>query len=139
VIPLVVVHGIKLKDFGYDVAPLSFCLNICHYQWNNCSPANVAIAIKMVIENCISGWWHQQLRYRLLLVMLAYHRWLHKICCGEGLLNMYYFINYPHCLSIAIIPMVLVTYVRALAANFSLIRKYLESLFLSGCTLRLPA
>jgi hypothetical protein len=25
--------GVKLKDFGYNVEPLSFTSYICHYKW----------------------------------------------------------------------------------------------------------
>jgi hypothetical protein len=33
IIPVAVAFGVKLKDFGYDVEPLSFTSYIRHYKW----------------------------------------------------------------------------------------------------------
>jgi hypothetical protein len=55
VIPLVVCNtfGIKLKILMLSTS-FPFASNIC-YQWNLAVLLVAVIAIKMVIENCISG------------------------------------------------------------------------------------
>ena len=127
VVPLVVaiLFGVKLKDFGYDVAPLSFLPPI--YATTNGITAILLIAAVIAIKNG-----KRKLHERLmtgaialsvafLLMYVAYHMTSESTKFGgEGAIKyVYFFILITHIiLSIAIIPMVLITYVRALAGNF---------------------
>ncbi len=127
VIPLVVaiLFGIKLKDFGYDVAPLSFLPPI--YATTNGITAVLLIVAVIAIKNGnrkLHQWLMTSaiaLSLAFLVMYVAYHMTSDSTKFGgEGVIKyVYYFILITHIvLSIAIIPMVLVTYVRALAANF---------------------
>ena len=127
VVPLVVaiLFGVKLKDFGFDVEPLSFLPPI--YATTNGFTAVLLVAAVISIKNG-----NRKLHERLmttaialsvafLVMYVAYHMTADSTKFGgEGTIKyVYFFILFTHIvLSIAIIPMVLITYVRALAKNF---------------------
>ena len=127
VVPLVVaiLFGVKLKDFGFDVEPLSFLPPI--YATTNGFTAVLLVAAVIAIK---SG--NRKLHERLmttaialsvafLVMYVAYHMTADSTKFGgEGTIKyVYFFILITHIvLSIAIIPMVLITYVRALSKNF---------------------
>ncbi|CAM3972513.1 DUF420 domain-containing protein [Flavobacterium weaverense] len=127
VVPLVVaiLFGVKLKDFGFDVEPLSFLPPI--YATTNGFTAVLLVAAVIAIKNG-----NRKLHERLmttaislsvafLVMYVAYHMTADSTKFGgEGTIKyVYFFILFTHIvLSIAIIPMVLITYVRALAKNF---------------------
>lgn len=141
VIPVVVavLFSVKLKDFGIEVEPLSFLPPI--YATINGITAVLLVTAVMAIKRG-----NRKLHERLmtsaiacsvvfLVMYVAYHLTADSTKFGDidhngvadaaelakvGALRMvYFFILITHILlSIAIIPMVLVTYVRALAQNF---------------------
>ena len=127
IIPLVValLFSVKLKDFGFDVAPLSFLPPI--YATINGFTAVILVLGVIAIKNG-----NQILHQRLmttaialsvlfLLMYVAYHMTSDSTKYGgEGAVRyVYFFILITHILlSIAIIPMVLITYVRALSQRF---------------------
>jgi putative membrane protein len=126
-IPLVVaiLFGIKLKDLGYNVAPLSFLPPI--YATTNGITAILLIAAVVAIKNGkrkLHEWLMTSaiaLSLAFLVMYVAYHMTSDSTKFGgDGAIKyVYYFILFTHIvLSIAIIPMVLITYVRALAKNF---------------------
>ena len=132
IIPLVVaiLFGVKLKDLGYDVEPLSFLPPI--YATTNGITAIVLVWAVIAIKNG-----KQKLHERLmtfaialsvafLVMYVAYHMTSDSTKFGgEGIMRyVYFFILVTHILlSIAIIPLVLITYVRALAKRFDRHRK----------------
>ena len=138
VIPVVVaiLFGVKLKDFGFNVEPLSFLPPI--YATTNGITAVVLILAVMAIKKG-----NQKLHERLmtfaialsvafLVMYVAYHMTSDSTKYGgEGVLRyVYFFILITHILlSIAIIPLVLITYVRALAKRFDRHRKIAKITF----------
>lgn len=132
VIPVVVaiLFGVKLKDFGYDVEPLAFLPPI--YATTNGITAIVLIAAVMAIKNG-NRKLHQQLMttaiclsVAFLVMYVAYHMTADSTKFGgEGAIRyLYFFLLISHILlSIIIIPLVLITYVRALAESFDRHRK----------------
>jgi putative membrane protein len=138
VIPLVVaiLFGIKLKDFGYNVAPLSFLPPI--YATTNGITAVLLIVAVIAIKNGNKKL-HKllmtsaiALSLAFLVMYVAYHMTSDSTKFGgEGVIKyVYYFILITHIiLSIAIIPMVLITYVRALAQNFDKHKKIAKITF----------
>lgn len=138
VIPVVVaiLFGVKLKDFGYDVEPLSFLPPI--YATINGITALVLIAGVLAIKNG-----KRKLHERLmttaiglsvvfLVMYVAYHMTSDSTKFGgEGVIRLvYFFILISHIiLSIIIIPLVLVTYVRALASRFDRHKKIAKITF----------
>lgn len=127
VIPVVVaiLFGVKLKDFGYNVEPLSFLPPI--YATTNGITALLLVAAVMAIKNG-NRKLHQSLMtaaialsLAFLVMYVAYHMTSDSTKFGgEGAIKaVYFFILITHIiLSIAIIPMVLITYVRALSQRF---------------------
>lgn len=127
VIPIAVaaLFSIKLKDFGLDVEPLTFLPPI--YATINGLTALVLILAVRAIKNG-NRVLHERLMKTaitlsvLFLVMyVAYHMTSDSTPFGgEGLIRyVYFFILITHiALSIIIIPLVLFTYVRALAQRF---------------------
>ncbi|MBF7091775.1 DUF420 domain-containing protein [Flavobacterium sp. ALJ2] len=127
VIPVVVaiLFGVKLKDFGYNVEPLTFLPPI--YATINAITALVLIVAVMAIKKG-----NRKLHERLmttaialslafLVMYIAYHMTSDSTKFGgEGVVRyVYFFILISHILlSIAIVPLVLITYVRAIAKNF---------------------
>ena len=137
-IPIVVaiLFGIKLKDFGFDVEPLTFLPPI--YATINGFTAILLIAAVIAIKNG-NRKWHENLMktaiacsVAFLGMYVAYHMTADSTKFGgEGTIKMvYYFILITHIiLSIAIIPMVLITYVRALAKRFDKHKKLAKITF----------
>lgn len=126
-IPIVVgvLFAVKLKDFGIHVEPLSFLPPI--YATTNGITAVVLILGVLAIKNG-----NQKLHERLmttaiilsaafLVMYVGYHMTADSTKFGgEGAIRyVYLFILLTHILlSIAIIPLVLITYVRALSQRF---------------------
>ena len=127
IIPVVVaiLFGVKLKDFGFDVAPLSFLPPI--YATTNGFTAVLLVAAVIAIKNGKRKL-HEGLMtcaivlsIVFLLMYVAYHMTADSTKFGgEGAIRLvYFFILATHIfLSIVIIPLVLITYVRALSKNF---------------------
>jgi putative membrane protein len=137
-IPVVVavLFKVKLKDFGFDVTPLSFLPPI--YASVNGITAVLLVAAVMAIKN------GNRKRHELLMKMaigcsviflamyVAYHMTAESTSYGgEGVLKyVYFFILITHIvLSIVIIPLVLITYVRALASKFDKHKKIAKITF----------
>ena len=137
-IPVVVaiLFSVKLKDFGYNVEPLSFLPPI--YATINGITAVVLVAGVLAIKNG-----KRKLHERLmttaialslafLLMYVAYHMTSDSTKFGgEGIIRLiYFFILISHILlSIAVIPLVLITYVRALAERFDRHKKIAKVTF----------
>lgn len=137
-IPVVVaiLFGVKLKHYGFDVEPLSFLPPI--YATTNAITAVVLVAAVMAIKNG-----NRKLHERLmttaialsvafLVMYVAYHMTSDSTKFGgEGTIRfVYFFILITHIiLSIAIIPLVLTTYVRALADKFDKHKKIAKITF----------
>lgn len=138
IIPVVVaiLFGVKLKDFGVNVEPLSFLPPI--YATTNGITAIVLVWAVLAIKKG-----NQKLHERLmtcaialsvafLVMYVAYHMTSDSTKYGgEGAMRyVYFFILITHILlSIAIIPLVLITYVRALAKRFDRHRKIAKITF----------
>ena len=127
VIPIAVaiLFGVKLKDYGINVEPLTFLPPI--YASINGLTAIVLILAVRAIKNG-NRILHERLMKTaiglsvlFLLMYVAYHMTSDSTSFGgEGLIRyVYFFILITHIvLSIVIIPLVLITYVRALAERF---------------------
>ena len=127
VIPLVVVilFGVNLKKLGFDVEPLTFLPPI--YACVNGITAVLLVSAVLAIKNG-NRKLHENLMkaaigcsIAFLGMYVAYHMTSDSTKFGgEGVIKyVYYFILVTHIvLSVIIIPMVLVTYVRALAQVF---------------------
>ena len=126
-IPIVVaiLFGVKLKDFGYNVEPLTFLPPI--YATTNAFTAVLLIAAVIAIKNG-NRKVHERLMtsaialsIAFLVMYVAYHMTADSTKFGGtgSIRYVYFFILITHIvLSIVIIPMVLITYVRALGKNF---------------------
>ena len=137
-IPVVValLFSVKLKDFGYNVEPLSFLPPI--YAAINGITAIVLVSGVLAIKNGKRKL-HQQLMttaimlsVAFLVMYVAYHMTSDSTKFGgEGMIrNVYFFILISHILlSIAVIPLVLITYVRALAERFDRHKKIAKITF----------
>ena len=137
-IPVVValLFSVRLKDFGYDVEPLSFLPPI--YAAINGVTAIVLVGGVLAIKNG-----KRKLHERLmttaialsvafLVMYVAYHMTSDSTKFGgEGTIRYVYFlILITHiALSIAVIPLVLITYVRALANKFDRHKKIAKITF----------
>ncbi|WP_432672743.1 DUF420 domain-containing protein [Flavobacterium sp. SM2513] len=126
-IPLVValLFGIKLKDFGFDVEPLTFLPPI--YASINGFTAVLLIAAVIAIKKGKRKLHGNLMKTAIgcsvlfLGMYVAYHMTADSTKFGgEGIISyVYYFILFTHIvLSIIIIPLVLITFVRALAQRF---------------------
>jgi putative membrane protein len=131
-IPLVValLFGVNLRKLGYDVQPLSFLPPI--YATINGITAVVLVVAVWAIKNGKRKLHENLMKFAITLSVLflamyvAYHMTSNSTTFGgEGIIRyVYYFILITHiCLSVIIIPFVLVTYVRALAQRFDKHRK----------------
>lgn len=138
IIPIVVaiLFGVKLKDFGYNVEPLSFLPPI--YATTNGITAVVLVLAVIAIKNGKRKLHEQLMTFAIslsvafLVMYVAYHMTSDSTKFGgEGVIRyVYFFILVTHILlSIAIIPLVLITYVRALAENFDRHRKIAKITF----------
>ncbi|WP_339658079.1 DUF420 domain-containing protein [Flavobacterium frigidarium] len=126
-IPVVVVilFGVNLKKLGFDVEPLTFLPPI--YACVNAITAVLLVSAVLAIKNG-NRKLHENLMkgaigcsIAFLGMYVAYHMTSDSTKFGgEGIIAyVYYFILFTHIvLSVIIIPMVLVTYVRALAQVF---------------------
>ncbi len=137
-IPLVVaiLFGVNLRRLGYDVQPLSFLPPI--YATINGFTAILLVAAVVAVKNG-----KQQLHERLMKLAIlcsvlflgmyvAYHMTSDSTPYGgEGAIRyVYFFILITHIvLSIVIIPLVLITYVRALAKSFDRHRRIAKITF----------
>jgi len=137
-IPVVValLFSVKLKDFGINVTPLSFLPPI--YATINGITAVVLVAAVLAIKNG-----NRKLHERLmttaiglsllfLVMYVAYHMTSDSTKFGgEGIIRfVYFFILITHIiLSIAVIPLVLIAYVRALANKFDKHKKIAKITF----------
>ncbi|WP_290701690.1 DUF420 domain-containing protein [Lacinutrix sp.] len=127
IIPLAVagLFGIKLKDFGFNVEPLTFLPPI-YATINGLTAVILLVAVSAIKKG------NRTLHERLmklaislsvvfLLLYIAYHMTSDSTKFGgEGAIAyVYYFILITHIiLSIVVIPFVLITYVRAISNNF---------------------
>ena len=137
-IPVVValLFSVKLKDFGFQVEPLSFLPPI--YATINGITAVVLVAGVLAIKNGKRKL-HEQLMttaialsVAFLVMYVAYHMTSDSTKFGgEGMIrNVYFIILISHILlSIAVIPLVLVTYVRTLAQKFDKHKKIAKITF----------
>ena len=137
-IPVVValLFSVKLKDFGFDVEPLSFLPPI--YATINGITAVVLVSAVLAIKSGKRKL-HEQLMttaivlsVAFLVMYVAYHMTSDSTKFGgEGMIrNVYFFILISHILlSIAVIPLVLITYVRALANKFDKHKKIAKITF----------
>ncbi|MGB1210350.1 putative membrane protein [Lacinutrix venerupis] len=127
VIPLAVaaLFGIKLKDFGLNIEPLTFLPPI--YAFINGITAIVLIVAVIQIKKGNRALHEKLMKFAItlsvlfLLLYIAYHMTSDSTKFGgEGVISyVYYFILITHIiLSIAVIPFVLITYVRAISNNF---------------------
>jgi putative membrane protein len=146
VIPIVVgiLFGVKLKDFGINVEPLSFLPPI--YSTINGITAIVLVLAVLAIKNGKPKTHERLMTFAIalslafLVMYVAYHMTSDSAKFGDlnhdGILDsvekakigairyLYFFILITHIvLSVAIIPLVLITYVRALAKRFDRHRK----------------
>ncbi len=124
-IAVAVLFTIKLKDFGLDVEPLTFLPPI--YAGINGLTALVLILAVRAIKNGNRATHERLMKTAIglsvlfLLMYVAYHMTSDSTSYGgEGFIRyVYFFILITHiALSIIIIPLVLFTYVRALAERF---------------------
>lgn len=131
-IPLVVaiLFGVKLKDFGVNVEPLSFLPPI--YATINGMTAVILIAAVIAVRRGNREVHERLMKFAITLSVMflamyvAYHMTSDSTPYGgEGVIRyVYFFILVTHILlSIAIIPLVLISYVRALAERFDKHRK----------------
>ncbi|KLT71722.1 MULTISPECIES: DUF420 domain-containing protein [Flavobacterium] len=138
IIPLVVaiLFGVKLKDLGYDVEPLSFLPPI--YATTNGITAIVLVLAVIAIKNGNQKLHKGLMTFAIalsvafLVMYVAYHMTSDSTKFGgEGVIRyVYFFILVTHILlSIAIIPLVLITYVRALAKRFDRHKKIAKITF----------
>lgn len=138
IIPVVVaiLFGVKLKDFGVDVEPLSFLPPI--YATTNGITAVVLVLAVLAIKKGNQKLHEKLMTFAIalsvafLVMYVAYHMTSDSTKYGgEGALRyVYFFILITHILlSIAIIPLVLITYVRALAKRFDRHRKIAKITF----------
>ncbi|WPR71781.1 DUF420 domain-containing protein [Flavobacterium sp. NG2] len=137
-IPLVValLFGVNLRKLGYDVEPLSFLPPI--YAIVNGITAVVLVLAVMAIKKG-NRRLHENLMktaiacsIAFLGMYVAYHMTSDSTKFGgEGLIKyVYYFILITHIiLSVVIIPLVLITYVRALAQVFDKHKKIAKITF----------
>jgi len=129
-VAVAVLFMVKLKDLGIDVSPLPFLPPI-YATINGITAILLVIAVRAIKNGKVEL--HQNLMKAaigcslLFLVMyIAYHMTTPSTKFGgEGTIKyVYFFILLTHILlSIIIIPLVLVTYVRALAEKFDKHRK----------------
>ncbi|MCG9791498.1 DUF420 domain-containing protein [Flavobacterium algicola] len=137
-IPIVValLFGVNLRKLGYDVEPLSFLPPI--YASINGVTAILLLSAVMAVKNgnlklhenlmkCAIG-----CSIAFLVMYVAYHMTSDSTKFGgEGVIKyVYYFILITHIvLSVIIIPLVLITYVRALAQVFDKHKKIAKITF----------
>ena len=138
VIPVAVaiLFGFKLKDFGFNVEPLTFLPPI--YAGINALTAIVLVIAVVAIKNGNRKLHERLMTFALLLSVLflvmyvAYHMSSDSTPFGgEGWIRpVYFFILISHILlSIAVIPLVLFTYLKGLVGSFDSHRKLAKITF----------
>lgn len=138
IIPLAVaaLFGVNLRKMGYDVEPLTFLPPI--YATINGITAVVLIVAVMAIKKGKKELHKKLMNLAMicsaafLVMYVAYHMTSDSTAFGgEGFIRyVYFFILITHIvLSIAIIPLVLITYVRALANRFDKHKKIAKITF----------
>jgi putative membrane protein len=137
-IPVVVaiLFGVKLKDLGYNVEPLSFLPPI--YATINGITALVLVSAVLTIKKGNRKLHERLMTFAIVLSLaflvmyVAYHMTSDSTKFGgEGIIRLvYFFLLISHILlSIAVIPLVLITYVRALADKFDQHKKIAKITF----------
>jgi putative membrane protein len=135
-VAVAVLFKVKLKDLGFDVAPLSFLPPV--YATVNGITAILLIAAVIAIKNGNRKRHELLMKFAIgcsiafLVMYVAYHMTAESTKYGgEGILKyVYFFILITHIfLSIAVIPLVLITYVRALASKFDKHKKIAKITF----------
>ena len=137
-IPVVVaiLFTVKLKDFGFEVEPLSFLPPI--YATINGITSVVLVAAVLAIKKGNRKVHERLMTFAIalslafLVMYVAYHMTSDSTKFGgEGWIKfVYFFILISHILlSIAVIPLVLFTYVRALASKFDQHKKLAKITF----------
>ena len=138
VVPVLVavLFGVNLRKLGYDVKPLTFLPPI--YATINGLTAVVLVAAVVAIKNGRRRLHENLMKVAIALsvaflgMYVAYHMTSDSTSFGgEGWIRyVYFFILITHiCLSVIIIPFVLVTYVRALAQRFDKHKKIAKITF----------
>ena len=135
-IAVAALFGINLRDLGFDVKPLTFLPPI-YASVNGLTAIILVLAVlaikkgnrtlhETLMKVCIG------LSLLFLGMYIAYHMTSNSTAFGgEGVVRMvYYFILISHIiLSIAIIPLVLITYSRTLSAQFDKHKKIAKITF----------
>jgi putative membrane protein len=135
-VAVILLFSIRLKDYGINVTPLNFLPPI--YATINGITAVLLVAAVMAVKNG-----NRKLHERLmtsaiacslvfLLMYIAYHMTAEETKFGgEGAIRyLYFFILITHiALSVAIIPLVLFSYVRALSEQFDKHKKLAKIAF----------
>lgn len=128
--------NVKLKDFGFDIEPLKFLPPI--YATINGITALVLIIAVWAIKNGNRKLHEKLIKFAItlsvlfLLMYVAYHMTSDSTKFGgEGPIRyVYFFILLSHIgLSIAVIPFVLITYVRAITNNIERHKKIAKITF----------
>jgi putative membrane protein len=130
-IPVVVaiLFGIKLKDLGFNVEPLSFLPPI-YATINGITVLAIKKGNRQLHERLMTL--AIVLSLAFLVMYVAYHMTSDSTKFGgEGIIRLvYFFLLISHILlSIAVIPLVLISYVRALAAKFDQHKKIAKITF----------
>lgn len=138
VIPVAVaaLFGINLKRMGFDVEPLSFLPPI-YAAINACTAVVLMLAVVMIKKgNRLAHERLMKLAIALsvcfLVLYVAYHMTSEStVFGGQGTVKyVYYFVLISHIvLSIAVIPLVLITYVKALSKRFDKHKKIAKITF----------
>ncbi len=132
IIPLVVamLFSVKLRDFGIDVEPLTFLPPI--YASINALTAVVLVVSVMAVRRGHRKTHEYLMKFAIglsalfLLMYVAYHMTADSTPFGGSgpIRYVYFFILLSHIfLSVAIIPLVLISFVRALAQRYDKHRK----------------
>jgi putative membrane protein len=136
VIPVAVaaLFGISLKKLGFDVEPFSFLPPI--YATINGLTAVLLVVAVIAIKNGKRKLHENLMKSAIacsiafLVMYVAYHMSSESTVYNGELKGLYYFILISHILlSIAIIPLVLITYVKALAKRFDKHKKIAKITF----------
>lgn len=129
-IAVAILYGVKLKDFGIEVTPLRFLPPI--YAAINGVTAILLVWAVSAVKNGNRKLHETLMKVAIgcsvafLLMYIAYHMTAESTSYGgEGFIRyVYFFILITHILlSIIIIPLVLISYVRAIAQRFDKHRK----------------
>ncbi len=137
-IPVVVavLFRVKLKDFGVDVEPLTFLPPI--YAFINGLTAVILVAAVWAVKNGNRSLHEMLMKMAIacsvafLVMYVAYHMTSDSTAFGgEGFVRyVYFFILITHILlSIVVIPLVLITYVKALSGRFDKHKKIAKITF----------